>query len=1070
MKRFFITLILSLTAALAFAQSIDVSGTVSDAYDGAPLAGVVVYVQGTGNNVITSFEGTYTIRANKGDILVYSFLGKQEVTVTVGNSSVIDVKLKDDTNTLEETVVIGYGTMKKRDLTGSVAQVRGDDLMQGNAALSFNGALQGKVAGVQVRQNDGAPGGGITILIRGANSFGTSTTPLYIVDGLPYGGGSAAPSTGVSGTGSGSNPLANINPNDIESIEVLKDASSTAIYGSRGANGVVIITTKRGSEGKSNITFSSTLSTSRIVRKMDVLDPVTYAEYINEQYYNYSPTAQQPYRGEWYYQFDTSDNMITSSGKYSPAPQDFLKPGVYEDEYGNKDTVGSTDWQDAIFQNGFTKEVNISVDGGNSQGGYLMSFNYSDQQGSIVGSGYTRFGVRTNIWRKINKWIEAGMNTNFANSVTNFVNSSTSGGDGVIYSALVFPPTYDASINTQSENELNWLAANPYVYVREAFDEFRANNFYLSSYLEITPIKGLKLRENIGFSYSGNDRNMYYNRLTRQGYAPTNGSAGQGTSWSQGFTSETLLTYHLEVGEHHTIDALLGTTFGQSGWKGNQMSGYNFPSDDTLMWDMSAAGSVRPLSSYRGQNQMQSNLARLNYSLMGKYLFTVSYRMDGSSVFVEGNKYAHFWSGAFAWRISDEKWMENLKAVNDMKLRVSYGETGNQGISTYATLPAMSVASYPLNGTLVAGYAEQTWKGPVNKNLRWETTEQFDTGIDVSLFKDRISFTADYYHKFTRDLLQQVNIESNSGYTVMFDNIGNVTNNGFEFTLKAIPFAGKFGWSIEGNISTNRNCIGGLPGDQYASSFVNGIKNVFLLRNGCQIGTIYGYVEDGFYDSRAEVRADPQFKTLNDSEADRMIGEIKYKDISGPDGVPDGAITEADKVIVGDTNPVFTYGLTNTFNWKNFTLSVFLQGTYGNDILNANTIVNDTSSPMTGIMNITRQQYDGRWTPDNYENATWPRAIAAGYTRVWRFSDRYIEDGSYLRVKNVSLGYTLFPKWQYINSLNVYFSVSNLFTFTKYSWFDPDVNAFSTDVTRQGVDLFSYPSSRTWSIGVKLSM
>ena len=414
--------------------------------------------------------------------------------------------------------------------------------------------------------------------------------------------------------------------------------------------------------------------------------------------------------------------------------------------------------------------------------------------------------------------------------------------------------------------------------------------------------------------------------------------------------------------------------------------------------------------------------------------------------------------------------MQNLKAVSDMKLRLSYGQTGNQGISTYATLPAMSVASYPLNGTLVAGYAEQTWKGPVNKNLKWETTEQFDAGLDVSLFKDRLSFTADYYHKYTRDLLQQVNIESNSGYTVMFDNIGNVTNNGFEFTFKAIPFAGKFGWSIDGNISTNRNSIGGLPGDQYASSFVNGIKNVFLLRNGCQIGTIYGYVEDGFYDSRAEVRADPQFKTLSDAEADRMIGEIKYKDISGPDGVPDGAITEADKVIIGDTNPLFTYGLTNTFNWKNFTLSVFLQGTYGNDILNANTIVNDTSSPMTGIMNITRRQYEGRWTQDNYENATWPRAIAAGYTRVWRFSDRYIEDGSYLRVKNVSLGYTLFPKWQYINSLNIYFSVSNLITLTKYSWFDPDVNAFSSDVTRQGVDLFSYPSSRTWSIGVKLSM
>lgn len=1070
MKKLITLLILTLLSVSAFAQIVEVRGRVSDASDGAPLAGVVVYVQNTSANTTTDIEGNYSIQARKGDVLVFSFLGKQDYSVTVGNNARLNVSLEDDTNTLEETVVIGYGTIRKRDLTGSVAQVKGESLLNGNPALSFNSALQGKVAGVQVRQNDGAPGGGITIIIRGANSFSTSTTPLFIVDGLPYGGGSSAPDTGLNGTGSGSNPLANINPNDIESIEVLKDASSTAIYGSRGANGVVIITTKRGSEGKSNITFSTNISTSRIVKKLNVLDPVTYAKYINEQYDNYDPTFQKPYRGEWYYQYDTSDNPITSSGKYSPAPEDFLKPGIYTDEYGNTDIVGSTDWQDAIFQNGYTKEINLSIDGGNAQGGYMMSFNYSDQQGSIVGSGYQRYGIRSNLWRKVNKWIEVGMNTNFSNSVTDFVNSSTSGGDGVIYSALVFPPTYDASINTQSENELNWLAANPYVYVREAFDEFRANNFYLSSYLEVTPIKGLKFRENLGFSYSGNDRVMYYNRLTRQGYAPTNGTGGQGTSWSQGITSESLLSYHKEFGENHTLDALLGVTFGVSGWKGNHMSGYDFPSDDTLMWDMKAAGSVYPLSSYRGQSQMQSNLARLNYAYKGRYLFTLSYRMDGSSVFVEGNKYAHFFSGAFAYRISDEEWMKDLTFIHDMKLRTSYGQTGNQGISTYATLPAMSVAAYPINGSLVAGYAEQTWKGPINKNLRWETTEQADFGVDLSLFKDRLSFTFDYYHKYTRDLLQQVNIESDSGYTVMFDNIGSVTNNGMELSVKAIPFGGKFGWSIEGNISTNRNRIAGLPGDQYASSFVNGISNVFLLRNGCQIGTIYGYVEDGFYDSRAEVRADPQFKSLTDNEADRMIGEIKYKDISGPDGVPDGAITEADKVIIGDTNPLFTYGLTNTFAYKHLTLSFFIQGTYGNSIVNANTIVNNTSSPMTGIMNITREQYDDRWTKDNYENAKWPRAIASGYTRVWRFSDRYIEDGSYLRLKNLSLGYTIFPKWQYINSLNIYLSVSNLFTLTKYSWYDPDVNAYSSDVTRQGVDLFSYPSSRTWSVGVKLSM
>lgn len=1053
----------------AMAQN-TISGTVSDAADGSPMVGVFVRVENADAAVSTDSEGRYRIAAKDGDVLIYSFLGKTEERRTVAGGGRIDVALSDESNFLEAAVTIGYGTMKKRDLTGSVSSVRGDDLIDGNAALSFNSALQGKVAGVQVRQNDGAPGGGLTILIRGANSFSTSTAPLYIVDGLPYGGGGTAPDTGLSGTGSSSNPLANINPNDIESIEILKDASSTAIYGARGANGVVIITTKRGSNGKHNITFSTNLSMSRIVKKMDVLDAVTYAKYQNEQYGNYMETygthVDLPYRGAWYYQTDVSGDPILSSGKYSPAPEDFLRPGAYTDEYGNTYRVGSTDWQDAIFQTGFTQEYNISIDGGNDRGGYLMSFNYSDQKGTVVGSGYKRFAIRANMWRNLRKWLQVGVNTSYANSVTNFVNSSTSGGDGVIYSALVFPPTYDATINTQSDNELNWLAANPYVYVREAFDEFRANNFFVSSYAEATFLKDFKIRENLGFSYSGNDRNMYYNRLTRQGYAPTNGTGGQGVSWSEGLTSETLLSWRHEFNGGHTVDAVLGTTFQISNWKYMNVNGFDFPSDDTLMWDMSAAGTINKPNSGRGASQMQSNLARVNYSWKGRYMATASYRADGSSVFVEGNKYAHFWSGALAWRVSDEKFMRSLTFLDDLKLRVSYGQTGNQAISTYATLPAMQVSGYPVGGSIIPGYAEQTWKGPINKGLKWETTEQTDAGFDLSLFNSRISVTFDWYHKYTRDLLQKVKIESNSGYTDMYANMGNVTNNGWELSATFRPVDTKnFGWSLEGNISSNRNTIGGLPGDQYASSFVNGISNVFLLRNGLPIGTIYGYEEDGFYDSVAEVRADRQYKDLNDSEALAMVGEIKYRDRNG-----DGEITEADKTVIGDTNPNFTYGLTSTFTWKNLSFSFFLQGTQGNDIVNANTIVNNTSSPMTGIMNVTRAQYEGRWTADNYENATWPKAIASGYNRVWRFSDRYVEDGSYLRLKNLSLSYSLFPKWQYINSVVFTFSASNLFTLTKYSWYDPDVNAFSSDVTRQGVDLFSYPSSRVYSFGIKLTL
>ena len=1052
-------------AGSASAQQVNITGVVTDANDGSPLIGVTVLVEGTTTATTTDYKGAYAINAKKGDVLAFTYVGKTRETVKIFAQKVVNVKMVDDTNTLDDVVVIGYGTMKKRDVTGSVSQVKGDNLIKGNPSLSVNSALQGKMAGVQVRQNDGAPGGGISIHVRGANSFSTDTQPLYVIDGLPYGGGSKAPDTGLSGTGSSSNPLANINPNDIESIEVLKDASSTAIYGSRGANGVVIITTKQGRNGKDNITFSSNFSFSKVAKKIDVLDPVTYARYINEQTLNSNPDGQLPYRGEWYYSFDTNNNIITSSGKYSPAPEDFLRPGVYTDEYGNTDTVGSTDWQDAIFQTGFTQEYNVSIDGGNEKGGYLLSFNYTDQTGIIVGSGYKRYAVRSNLWRKMRDWLEVGLNTNYTNSVTNFVNSSTSGGDGVIYSALVFPPTYDATINTQEDNELNWLAANPYVYVREAFDEYRANNVYLSSYVEATLYKGLKLRENIGFSYSGNDRNMYYNRLTRQGYKPTNGTGGQGTSWSQGFTSETLLSYHKEFNDAHTIDAVAGITFEESHWKYNNMSAYDFPSDMTLMWDMSAGMKTYPLSSGRGKSRMQSNLARLNYSYKGKYMATVSYRADGSSVFVEGNKYAHFFSGALAWRLSDESWIKSLNVFDDLKLRLSYGQTGNQGIGTYATLPAMSVSSYPLGGTLTPGFAEQTWKGPINKDLKWETTDQFNAGLDISLAKGKVNFVIDYYYKRTNDLLQKVSIESNSGYTQMAVNSGHVTNEGLEISGTFHPFARQdFGWQIDANISFNRNKIGGLAGDQYGSNFINNVSNVFIQRNGCPIGTIVGFVEDGFYDNIAEVRADPQYANVSQADAEAMIGEIKYRDYTG-----DGAITDADKRVIGDTNPDFTYGLTNTLRYKNFTLSFFFQGTYGNDIVNANTIANNTSSSMTGIQNITREQYDTRWTAENAANARWPKPIEAGYKREWKFSNRYIEDGSYLRLKNISLGYTFFPKWKGIKSINVYASAQNLFTVTGYSWYDPDVNAYGNDVTRQGVDLYSYPSSRVYSFGLKLT-
>lgn len=449
-------------AGPASAQQVNITGVVTDANDGSPLIGVTVLVEGTTTATTTDYKGAYAINAKKGDVLAFTYVGKTRETVKIFAQKVVNVKMVDDTNTLDDVVVIGYGTMKKRDVTGSVSQVKGDNLIKGNPSLSVNSALQGKMAGVQVRQNDGAPGGGgISIHVRGANSFSTDTQPLYVIDGLPYGGGSKAPDTGLSGTGSSSNPLANINPNDIESIEVLKDASSTAIYGSRGANGVVIITTKQGRNGKDNITFSSNFSFSKVAKKIDVLDPVTYARYINEQTLNSNPDGQLPYRGEWYYSFDTNNQIITSSANTRPLPR---ISSARESTPTNTETptrsVRPTGRTPSSRPDSPRNTTSAST-GGNEKGGYLLSFNYTDQTGIIVGSGYKRYAVRSNLWRKMRDWLEVGLNTNYTNSVTNFVNSSTSGGDGVIYSALVFPPTYDATINTQEDNELNWARRQP---------------------------------------------------------------------------------------------------------------------------------------------------------------------------------------------------------------------------------------------------------------------------------------------------------------------------------------------------------------------------------------------------------------------------------------------------------------------------------------------------------------------------------------------------------------------------------------------------------------------------------
>lgn len=1052
----------SVNTAETVQQSLLLKGVVVDA-TGEPIIGANVVQKGTSNGTITDIDGNFTLNVPAKAVLTISFIGYQTQEVALKNSEThIKVTLKDDFELLDEVVVVGYGTMKKRDLSGAVSQIKSEELMKGNP-VDLSQGLAGKVAGVLVNQSDGAPGGGVSIQIRGTNSFSTSSQPLYIVDGVPFDAGSTPTSEANNNSNQTSNPLSFINPHDIQSIEVLKDASATAIYGSRGANGVVIVTTKRGESGNDQVEFSANFSFSRIANRVKVLDAYTYAQYQNEEVlndYKYSgkPYGTLPYPGKWEYSNKPDGTLDTTTGKYKPSPADFLAPGNYTDMYGNSTWVGIADWQDLIYQNGFSQEYNVSVSGGSDKGWHSFSGNFLDQSGIIKNSGFTRYSLRANIGRRITKWLEMGLNTSFTHTDTDF--SKTNASDcGVIRSALIFPTTYDPNNNAAETGELSWLASNPLAYVNSTKDHLKSINVFNSSYLEVKLFPFLKFRQNLGISYTNNDRGTYYGRETQEGSSTSNinGKAGQSSNWYMGVTAESLLTFDKTFGVH-AMNAVAGFTAEKSSWASKSMSATGFPSDITQDYDMSLGANPGQLKSDRGDAALASFLARVNYTLLDKYIFTASYRADGSSKFTEQNKWASFLSAAFAWRLSEEKFIKSLNLFNNLKLRFSYGETGNQGIGSYRTLPMLSIANYPFAGAINSGFAQVDWRGPVAEDLRWETTSQYNAGLDMGFLNGRINFTVDYYYKKTRNLLQEVKIPSSTGFSNMMVNSGHVTNEGLEisgkfFLLQDTPLK----WNIDANISFNRNKIGGLASDQYANKLWNAADEVFLQRNGCPIGAIFGYVEDGFYDNLAEVIAspDPEIRAKGAS----LIGEIKYRNFDD-----DPSITSADRVIIGDTNPDFVYGITNNFEWKNFTLSFFFQGSQGNDIFNGNLM----DIKMGNVGNITREAYNTRWTEENAANAQWPKAVS-GYERNMLVSDRYVEDGSYLKLKSLNIGYNWKPNFKGISNVNIYASATNLFTITGYSWFDPEVNAFGSDASRRGVDIYSYPSSRTFSLGLKVN-
>ena len=1034
----FVLCTLSLSTLLT-AQT-TVTGLVMDGTNNETAIGASIIVPGTTVGTVTDFDGRFTIEVPDGKfILQISMVGYKTQVVNIKGKTSVEVTLMEDAQLMDEVVVVGYGTMKKRDISGSVSQIKSEDIMSGGQ-MNVAQSLEGKIAGVDVKSSDGAPGSGVSITVRGANSFTTSSQPLYIVDGIPFGTDpNGVPSSGANdGQNTSQNPLSMINPNDIEKIEVLKDASATAIYGSRGANGVVIITTRKGQEGKPKVELNIKGSVQQIARRVEMLDAYHYALYQNEAAANsrlYEGGSQRdPYRGEWDYPY-IGGAFDYQHGSYNPSPEDFLNPGLRTDQYGNVDEVSGADWQQQIYQLGWSQEYNAAVSGGTDKGYYSFSGSYADQTGIIKNTGYKRYGLSINTAWHITKWLEIGTSQHFTNATTNFQRTNSEN-TGIIRSSLIFPPTYGPHAQTEQLDELNWLAANPLNYVNGAKDELKQISWFSSSFLEFTIRPWLKLRQNLGLGYNDGHRSTYYDRHTQEGKAPYNGKAGKASSIWKSLTSETLLTFDHKFNEKHSINAVLGVTF-ERGWGENEsMTATNFPNDLTKDANMALALDKAVLQSSKTVQSLESYLARVNYTLMGRYLFTVSARVDGSSSFAAKNKWAPFFSGAFAWRMIDEEWMQSQDVLSNWKWRVSFGETGNQAIGAYRTLTVFDAANYPYAGMLESGEAMIDWRGPTNPDLRWETTDQADAGIDIGFANNRVNLTLDYYWKKTRDLLQNVTIPSSSGFSQMMINSGWVINQGFELSLSAVAIdIRNWKWTLDANFSLNRNRIGGLAGDQYATALWSKADQVFLQRNGCPIGTLYGYKEEGI---------------------DPATGEIIYADLDRS-----GSITEADRTIIGNTNPDFTYSLTSRLSWKGLSLNFMLQGSHGNDIFNYNL----TDITMSNIGNITKTAYEGRWTPQTATTATWPKPTA-GYTRTWFVSDRYVEDGSFLKIKYITLSYDWNNPAKWLRKINFNFTVNNAWTFTRYSWFEPDVNAAGNNPACPGVDSYSYPSARTYSLGI----
>lgn len=1012
------------------------------------IPGVNVLVKGTANGTITDFEGNYKIVADENSTLVFSFVGYETKEVSVAGRSTLDVVIEEDARSLEEVVVVGYGAVKKSDLTGSVASVSSEDLSKSTIS-SLDQGLSGRAPGVQVTQQSGQPGGATSIRIRGGNSINSSNEPLYVIDGFPYYNDNQGSRAGNISHAPALNVLATLNPGDIESIEILKDASATAIYGSRGANGVILVTTKRGKAGQNQINFESYYGVQEVIKTIPVLNARQFAEFRNDAFVN----------------------ALGRNGQGTPT---YTQEEI--DAFGE-----GTNWQNEIFRTAPIQNYQLNFSGGNEKVQYALFANYFDQEGIVINSGLKRYSLRNNIDVKLNSKLKLGNNFTASYMISDLartgggnsgVTSIQSPGEGnVIQDALFYNPTIpvrDADGNFTSDNnsdtrgngggnQANTPNGNPVAFATLATQQSFTTRFLDNMFLEYELLKDLKLRVSLGADLIFNKENQYLPSSIVQGRNAPNGAASIGMMNSFNWLSENTVNYATTFGQIHSLNLLAGVT-AQKYW--NERVGANardFATDVNTFNNLGAANIFDPSFSGFNQWSMLSYLFRGNYSLDSKYLFTVSSRIDGSSKFGSNNKYGFFPSAAFAYRLSEENFIQELGFFSDLKVRMSAGITGNQEIPSYQALSILGVQRYSFDNTSAeVGFAPNRLGNP---DIKWETTKQIDFGVDMEILSGRLSFTADVYYKKTDDLLLQVRLPMSSGFTTTFRNIGSVDNKGVEFGVQSINIDKAFRWTTSFNIAFNRNRVLDFGDEQerYIGDDYNLFKGqaVGLIRVGEPVGNFVGWKNDGIIKNEEELALAP--KSGNDH-----VGSRRFVDLNG-----DGVMNNDDRTILGNALPRFTGGIQNTFTYKNFDLDVFFQFSYGNQVYNMTQLELEF---LNGRQNNSVTVLD-RFQPGTNEDTDVARAGNPPYIYFRQSNDRYVEDGSFIRLRNLSFGYNL-PvdnmNVDWLRSAKIYFSGQNLLLLTKYSGYDPEVNINPQSNTLLGFDYASYPSAKLYSLGLKL--